>query len=95
MRREDTALDLCGLGIAGPEGSSKAADEGPEAARDSARKALAALEAEHDVAVAVEPAPGALEWGCQKNWQTSRDAALAEQSSNTGLLDLADVPAEL
>lgn len=59
MRREDTALELCGLGVAAPEGGGKAAEEGPEAARDSAQKALAALEAEHDVAIAVEPAPGA------------------------------------
>ena len=58
MRREDTALDLCGLGVAAPEGSGKAAEERPEAARDSAQKALAALDAEDDVAVAVEPAPG-------------------------------------
>ena len=58
MGREDTALDLCGLGIAAPEGGGKAAEEGPEAARDSAQKALAALEAVDDVAIAVEPAPG-------------------------------------
>ena len=58
MRREDTALELCSLGVAAPEGGGKAAEEGPEAARDSARKALAALEADNDIAIAVEPAPG-------------------------------------
>ena len=59
MRREDTALELCSLGIAAPEGGGKAAEEGLEAARDSAQKALAALEADNEVTIAVEPAPGA------------------------------------
>lgn len=60
MQREDTALELSALGAAGPSGSGKAAQEGPEApgsaqGRGAARKG----DAEPDVAIAVEPALGA------------------------------------
>ena len=68
MRREDTALELSALGAAGPSGSGKAAQEGPEVpASAQGRGAAREGDAEPDVEIAVEAAPGAL----------SREAAFA------------------
>ena len=60
MQREDTALELNALGAAGPSGSGKAAQEGAEAPGCAQRGAAAQEgDAEADVEIAVEPAPGA------------------------------------